>query len=164
MDITFATDSNKIRTPITEVILRAAAGNLARSKNQQEWTPRNAVLLLPFLTEATVLNGELDAGELLNIFACSITEWEKEGETSSGDDDDKDSEGGVKAEDKKMMKNARQSRTPPRRWTPPQMIATMSWSSSRPLHSSHHESLRRHYLFACTISRVSGSVRGFTEI
>ena len=35
MDITFATEGNKIRIPITEVFLRAAVGNLTRSKNQR---------------------------------------------------------------------------------------------------------------------------------
>ena len=45
-------------------------------------------------------------GELLNIFACSITEWAKEGEDASGEDnDDNDkTEGGVDAEDKKKTK------------------------------------------------------------
>ena len=74
MDIAFSADSNKIRLPITEVLLYAAAADLVRSKKQQDWTPHNAVLLLLFLTEAAIFNEELYAGDLLNIFARSITE------------------------------------------------------------------------------------------
>ena len=72
--IAFSADSDKIRLPIAEVLLRAAAGNLAQYKKQRDWTPRNTVLLPPFLTEAAILHGKSDAGELLNIFARSITE------------------------------------------------------------------------------------------
>ena len=43
--ITFATYGNKICLLIAEVLLQAANGNLARSKKQRDWTPRNAVLL-----------------------------------------------------------------------------------------------------------------------
>ena len=46
-----------------------------RSKKQRDWQSLNAVLLPPFLTEITILHGESDAGELLKIFARSITEW-----------------------------------------------------------------------------------------
>ena len=74
LEIAFAPDGEKIRLPIAEVLLRAAAGNLARSKNQCDWRSLNAVLLLPFLTEVAILHGESDAGELLKIFARSITE------------------------------------------------------------------------------------------
>ena len=56
-DIAFAADGDKIRLPIAEVLLCAAAGDLARSKNQRDWTSRNSVLLLPFLTEAAILHG-----------------------------------------------------------------------------------------------------------
>ena len=69
IEIAFAADSDNICLPIAEVLLRAAAGNLAQSKKQRDWTPRNAVLLSPFLTEAAILHGESDVGELLNIFA-----------------------------------------------------------------------------------------------
>ena len=61
MDITFAADGDKIFLPIAEVLLRAAAGDLARYKN--------AILLPPFLTEAAFLHGDSDAGKLLKIFA-----------------------------------------------------------------------------------------------
>ena len=74
MDINFSADVENIRLPIAEVLLCAAAGDLARSKKQQDWTPHNAVLLPPFLTEAAILHGELEAGKLLKIFARSIME------------------------------------------------------------------------------------------
>ena len=90
MDIAFAADGKNIRLLIAEVFLRTVAGNLARSKKQQYWTPRNAVLLPQFLTEATILNGDSDVGKILNIFACSITEWAKEGEITSGEDGNND--------------------------------------------------------------------------
>ena len=79
----FAPDGKNIRLPITEVLLRAAAGNLARSKKQRDWTSHNAVLLPPFLTETAILHGELDVGELLKIFARSITEWASDADSSS---------------------------------------------------------------------------------
>ena len=64
----FATDGKNIRLPIADVLLRAAAGDLARSNKQPDWTSRNAVLLPLFLTYQS------DAGELLQIFACYFTE------------------------------------------------------------------------------------------
>ena len=90
--IAFAPDGDKIHLPIAEVLLRAAAGDLARSKKQRDWTSLNAVLLPPFLTEAEILHGESDAGELLNIFARSITEWASDAdfsiEADEANDDD----------------------------------------------------------------------------
>ena len=80
INIVFFMDGDKIRLPITEVLLRAAAGNLARSKKHPYWTPHNAVLLPSFLTEAEILDGETAAEELLKIFARSITEIAEEGE------------------------------------------------------------------------------------
>ena len=77
-EIAFAADDNTIRIPIAEVLLLAADGDFTRSKKQRDCTPRNAVLLPPFLTEAANLHGESDPGELLKIFARSITEWAKE--------------------------------------------------------------------------------------
>ena len=152
-EITFATDGDKIRLPITEILLRDAAGDLKRSKKQQDCTPRNAVLLPPLLTEAVILNGGSDAGDLLGIFARSVTEWAEEGEDSGGDkknNDDNKSEGGVEAEGKKQQRRGNQSRPPPRRWSPSQTIAATSWPSSRLSQSSHHESPRRHSLFMRT--------------
>ena len=72
--IAFAADDEKVRLPIAEVLLCAAAGDLARSKKKLDWTYRNAVLLPPFLTETAILHSESDAGELLGIFSRSITE------------------------------------------------------------------------------------------
>ena len=74
LEIEFAPDREKICLLIAEVLLRAAAGNLAQSKKQRDWPSRNSVLLPPFLMGAAILHGELDAGELLKIFARSITE------------------------------------------------------------------------------------------
>ena len=58
-----------------EVLLRAAAGDIACSKKQRVWQSLNDVLLPPFLTEVAILHGESDVGELLKIFARLITEW-----------------------------------------------------------------------------------------
>ena len=78
IEIAFAANDNKIHLPIAEVLLCAAAGDLARSKKQRDWTPHNDVFLPTFLTEAAILHGESDAGELLKVFARSITDWAKE--------------------------------------------------------------------------------------
>ena len=75
----FATDGDTIRLTITEFLLRAAAGNLTCLKKQQYWTLCNAVLLLPLLTDTKILDGGVDAGGLLKIFACYITEIAEEG-------------------------------------------------------------------------------------
>ena len=86
-------DGDKIRLLIAEVLLRATAGILALLKKLRDWTPRNAVLLPPFLKEAAIIHGELDAVNLLKIFARSITEWAKEGENAieADNNNDKDS-------------------------------------------------------------------------
>ena len=106
IETAFATDGNKIRLQIAEVLLRVAAGDLARLKKQRDWTPRNTVFLPPFLTEAVILHGELDVGKLLKFFARSITECEKEGENTSevDNDNDKDIVITIEAEDKKSAK------------------------------------------------------------
>ena len=75
LEIAFAPEGKNIRLPITEVLLCATAGDLTHSKKQRDWQSLNAVLLPPFLTEAAILHGESDAGELLKIFARAITEW-----------------------------------------------------------------------------------------
>ena len=97
---------DNIRLQIAEVLLCAAVGNLTRSKKQWDWTPHNAVLLPPFLTEAAIFHGESNTGKILKIFACFITDWEKEGENTSGADDNKykDSEVTIEAEDEKTTK------------------------------------------------------------
>ena len=66
-----------------EVLLRAAARNLARSKKQGDLTSRNVVFLPPFLTEAAIFHGDSDTGELLKIFSLSITEWASDTDPSS---------------------------------------------------------------------------------
>ena len=108
-DIAFYADGDKICLPIMEVLFCAAACNLARLKKQQDWMPRNAVLLLPFLMEAAILNGKPDTGDLLKIFARSITEWAKEGEDASGEDDNDDdkSKGSIEAKERKTTKKGK---------------------------------------------------------
>ena len=50
----------------------------------------------------------MDGGEILNIFACFITEWEKEGEDTSGNDNnDNENKGGGDAEDKNTTKKGK---------------------------------------------------------
>ena len=58
LEISFAPDREKIRLLITEVIFRAAAGDLTRSKKQRDWLSRKAVLLPTFLTEAAIFHGK----------------------------------------------------------------------------------------------------------
>ena len=101
MEIAFAMDCRNIRLPIMEIYLCTAAGDLDQSKNQRDWTLRKAVLLPPFLAEATIPNRESDAGELLNIFTHSVIERVEEGEDAGVDDDDSndESEGCVEAEE-----------------------------------------------------------------
>ena len=61
-------------------------------KKHRDWPSRNVVLLPPLLIDAAILHGETDAGELLKIFARSITEWASdaappsEADEASGDD------------------------------------------------------------------------------
>ena len=100
IDIDFSADGDRIRIPISEVLLCDAAADLARSKNQRYCTPRNAVLFPPSPTKAAILHEELDAGELLKNIDRSITEWAKEGETTSGEDDDNDEDSEVSVETK----------------------------------------------------------------
>ena len=98
LEIAFAPDKEKICLPIAEVLLRAAAGNLALSKKQRDWSCRSAVHLTPFLTEAAILHGKSDAGELLNIFARFITEWALDRAPPSKADDASDDDSVVTVE------------------------------------------------------------------
>ena len=98
LEIAFANDGEKIRVPITEVLLCAAAGDLARSRKQRDWTSHNAVLLPPLLTKAAILHGESDAGELLKIFARSITEWASDAAPPSEADEASDDDSVVTVE------------------------------------------------------------------
>ena len=68
-----------------------------------DWTPRNAILLLTFLTEAAIIRRESDAGELLKFFARSIMDRAKEEETTSKADEanNDDSVITIKAKDAK---------------------------------------------------------------
>ena len=77
IEIAFSIDSDKIRLPIVEVLHRPATGILACSKKQRVWTPRNAVLLPPFLFETAILHEESDKGEILKIFVRNITDGAK---------------------------------------------------------------------------------------
>ena len=87
-----------------EVLLRAAAGNLARSKKQRNWNSRNTVLLPPFLTEVAILHGKSDAGELLKNFARSITEWASCADPSSEADKASNNDSVVTIEDAEAKK------------------------------------------------------------
>ena len=84
-----------------------------QSKKQRDWTSHNAVLLPPFLTEAAILYGELDAGELLKIFARSITEWASDAAPSSKADEasDNDSVVTVKSPEAKKVGKTKQAST-----------------------------------------------------
>ena len=106
IEIAFAVNGDNIRIPIAEVLLCAAASNLTRSKKQRDWTPRNTILLPPFLKEAAILQRDSDTDELLKIFARSIMEWAKGEENTREADDknDKDSVITIKAEDDKTAK------------------------------------------------------------
>ena len=72
LEIDFAPNREKIRLPIVEVLLRAAAGNLVHSKKQRDWQSCNAVLLPPFLTKTLCTNIETSVEALLKIFSKRI--------------------------------------------------------------------------------------------
>ena len=74
VNISFAMKGDNIHLKIAEVLLRTAAGNLAKSKKQREWNLLNTVLLPPFLTEAAILNRETSMEDLLKTFVRTITE------------------------------------------------------------------------------------------
>ena len=105
IEIAFAADVDKIRLPIAEVLLHTAAGDLARSNKQRDWTPCNTVLLPPFLTEASILHGESDTGNLLKVFYCSITEWEKDEDSTSEADEANDDDSVVTIDAKEAKAN-----------------------------------------------------------
>ena len=110
-------DNGKIRLPITEVLLCAAAGSLVRLKKHQDWTPCNAVLILPLITETEILDEGSDAGELLEIFSRSVMERSDEGGDNGGDNDDGEDDkhyyiqGGVEAEEDKKTKTKKRQAT-----------------------------------------------------
>ena len=73
---TFAGNGEKIRLPMIEVFLHAAAGELAKLNKLRDWTSINAVLLPPFLTETVLTNVETSVEALLNIFSKRINKQE----------------------------------------------------------------------------------------
>ena len=93
LEIAFSPEGDKICLPITEALIRAAAGDLKGTKKQRDWQSLNTVLLPPFLTEVAILHGESDAGELLKSFAWAITEWASDmappSEANEASDDDR---------------------------------------------------------------------------
>ena len=104
LEIAFAPEGEKIRHPITQVLLRAAAGNLKGSKKQRDRQSLNAVLPPPFLTEVAILFGDSDAGELLKIFSRLITEWASDTAAPSKDDKASDNDSVVTVEDPEASK------------------------------------------------------------
>ena len=104
IEIAFAADGENIRLPIAEVLLCTAAGNLTRSTKQRDWTPRNAILLPTFLTEAAILHDKSDAGKILNIFACFIKEWALDADSSSEADETNDDDSVVTIEAAEVKK------------------------------------------------------------
>ena len=76
--ITFASAGDKIRLPISELLLRAAAVNFTRSTKKRYWDPLNSIFLPPFLTEADILDGKTSAEYVLKIFVWSITKRDTE--------------------------------------------------------------------------------------
>ena len=97
IECAFAGNGEKIRLRTTEVLLRAAAGELAKSKKLRDWTPRNEVLLPPLLTDITRTVVETTTEALLEIFSKRITEQEVENAADESDADkesrsDKDNE------------------------------------------------------------------------
>ena len=74
----FTGDGEKILLLTTEVLLRAAAGELAKSKNIRNWTSMNVVVLPPFLTEIALTDGETAAEAIIKIFAERTNRQEAE--------------------------------------------------------------------------------------
>ena len=72
----FTGDGKKIRLLTAEVLLCTAVGDLAKSKNLQDWASMNSVLLPPFLTGAFVTDRETVVESLLKIFTDNINNHE----------------------------------------------------------------------------------------
>ena len=70
-----------IRLLTTEVLLPVATGILEKFKKLQDWISRNAVLLLPFLSDLVVTDRETAAEALLEIFYRNIKEQDTENTT-----------------------------------------------------------------------------------
>ena len=103
----FSGDSKKICLQTTEVLLRAASGDLAKSKKLRDWKSRNAVLLLPFLTEAVVADRETAAEALLKTNSEKIQE---NGAKNTPEETDKDEDSGSKTDKGKEKSNTRSAK------------------------------------------------------
>ena len=95
----FPGDGKKIRLLTAEVLLCTAVGDLAKSKNLQDWASMNSVLLPSFLTGAFVTDRETVVESLLKIFTDNINNHEadnkpedidKDKYIGSGEDKEKD--------------------------------------------------------------------------
>ena len=86
---------------MTEVLLCNAAGDLEKSKKIQDWTSRNAVLLLSFLTEAVITDRKTAAEALLNT---SMEKVHNHGAENTPEETDENEEIGSD-EDNKKEKN-----------------------------------------------------------
>ena len=95
----FTGDGKKIRLLTAEVLLCTAVGDLAKSKNLQDWASMNSVLLPSFLTGAFVTDRETVVESLLKIFTDNINNHEadnkpedidKDKYIGSGEDKEKD--------------------------------------------------------------------------
>ena len=135
MYIAFAEDGDKIHLPTTEVLLHAAAGDLMRSKNQQDWTPHNAFLLPPFLTEAAILNGESDMDNSWWFLLAPSRSGQRKGKTLTGTTTKTTTK--ATAVWRRQQRKSKQSRPPLRRWPLSKTISTTSCPSSMPSQSSH---------------------------
>ena len=83
----FTENGKNISLSKTEVFLRTANGDLEKSKKLRNWISRNAVLLLPFLTDAVVTDKETAAEALLKNFAEKIHNHEVENTPEETDED-----------------------------------------------------------------------------
>ena len=85
---TFSSAGEKIHLPVAEVLLCAAASNLACLKNMRYLKSLNAVLLPPFLTEAIILEGDNSTTDLHKNFTSNIVECGLETAAESSDSKD----------------------------------------------------------------------------
>ena len=81
----FHSNGEDLCLPTTEVLLCIAVGKLVKLKKLQNWTSRNTVLLLPFLTEIALTDRETAAEALLKIFAKRINDQEAENTAKDSD-------------------------------------------------------------------------------
>ena len=105
---TFSENGKNIRLLVTEVLLCAAASNLAKSKNLRDRTARNAVLFPPLLMEIALTARETAEEALLKIFAEGITnqEAEKAAEELDADKESRSDENKKKSAKTRSTKDA----------------------------------------------------------